>query len=336
MAKGQFMTIRIQVAALAATTMLCAPISAFAADLINSGPVIDETVLSEGVTVWGALGIVSLEANELVYFNAGSDVRLSQLIWQSTAPVLTAGLDVSLPEGWTFTAKAEVAMSGDSYMEDYDWLSPYATGTGDDDWSDRSQHPDTRLDWYFNGTMLLGYNLVNSDGVKLNVNGGLKYTDVQWAAYGGSYVYSDGGYRNDVGNFPDGEKGITYRQMFPAIVAGLDGEVSDGDWTFAGGAHAGLTFSAKDDDRHWMRTPPLQFLSYFQSAPLVSVEGSVAYKVSDGMQLYLSGTAEQIFTARGDTDIYNNDTGNLLLTEPDAAGADLFAATLSVGIKGTF
>lgn len=325
---------RILLGAAAAAMLLSAP--ALAADLNYSDFASPEEAADAGVVAWGSIGVISLEANELVYDDVGSDTRLSQLIWQSTAPVLTAGLDVSLPEGWTFTAKAQVAMSGDSYMEDYDWIPPYATGTGDDDWSDRSQHPDTRLDWYFNGSLLLGYNLLNADGVKLNVNGGFKYTDVQWAAYGGSYVYSENGYHDEVGEFPAGEKGITYRQMFPAVVVGLDGEITDGDWTFGAGAHAGLTFNAQDDDHHWQRTPPLDFIDKLVSAPLVSAEASVGYKIADKTQIYLSGSAEQIFTARGDTEVYDNDTGELLEVDLDGAGADLFAATISVGIKGTF
>lgn len=334
--EGFFMTKHIALGAVAAVLLLSASVPGFAADLNYSDFASGEDSVADSVTVWGGLGVISLQANELVYDDVGSDTRLSQLIWQSTAPVLTAGLDVSLPEGWTFTAKAQMAMSGDSYMEDYDWIPPYATGTGDNDWSDRSQHDDTRLDWYFNGALLLGYNLVQTEGLRLNVNGGFKYTDVQWAAYGGSYVYSEGAYHNEVGDFPDGEKGITYRQMFPAIVAGLDGEITDGDWTFGGGAHAGLTFNASDDDHHWARKPPLDFIDKLVSAPLVSVEGSVGYKIADKTQIYLAGSAEQIFTARGDTEVYDNDTRELLETDLDGAGADLFAATISVGVKGTF
>jgi plasminogen activator len=287
-------------------------------------------------TFTGGIGIVSLEANEFVYAAPGSDTRLSQLIWQSTAPMLTAGLDVNLPEGWTLAAKAQVALGGDSYMEDYDWIAPWATGTGDDDWSHRSQHEDTDLDWYFNGSILLGHDFAVSDNVTVNLNGGFKYTDVQWAAYGGSYVYSSGGYRNDVGDFPDGEAGITYRQSFPALVAGIDAEMVQDQWTFGVSAQGGFTLYGIGDDHHWMRTPVLNFIDNLGSAPLLSVGASASYEVAEGMNLFLAGTAEKIFTARGDTDIYNNDTGVLLGTDADGGGGDLFAASITGGIKGTF
>ena len=288
------------------------------------------------VTISGGIGIVSLKANEYVYAGPGSDTRLSQLIWESTAPMLTAGLDIALPEGWTFSANAQIAMGGDSYMEDYDWIAPYATGTGDDDWSHRSQHDDTDLDWYFNGSLLLGHDFAVSDNVTVNVNGGFKYTDVQWAAYGGSYVYSVGGPRDTSGDFPDGEAGITSRQSFPALIAGIDAEMVQDQWTFGVAAHGGFTIYGIGDDHHWMRTPPLNFIDTLESAPLLSVGASVGYEVAEGMNLFLAGTAEQIFTARGDTEIFNNNTGVLLGTDTDGAGGDLFAASITGGIKGTF
>ncbi len=288
----------------------------------------------EGVSLWGSVGVVMLEANEYVYAAPGSDTRLSHLIWQSTAPVLSAGLDVKLPDGWTVAAKGQFALGGDSYMEDYDWIDPWATGTGDNDWSHRSQHDATDLDWYFNGSLLFGYDIAVGDTVTVNLNGGFKYTDVQWSAYGGDHVYSTGGYRNDIFTLPSDVKGITYRQTFPAVVAGLDVEHSAGPLTLGASAHAGLTFSAVGDDHHWLRD--LNFLDHMASAPLVAVSASVDYEVADGMHLFVQGTAEQIFTARADTDVYDIVTGDYLGSSGDQAGGDLFAASLSLGVKGTF
>jgi outer membrane protease len=301
-----------------------------AATLTVAGP----AQAQDMVTFSGSIGVITLEANEYVYVAPGDDTRLSHLIWQSTAPVLNAGFDVSLPDGWTFAAKAQVALGGDSYMEDFDWIAPYATGTGDDDWSDRSQHDDTDLDWYFNGSMLIGYDMALTDTVTVNVNGGLKYTDVQWAAYGGSFVYSDGAPRDTVGDFPDGEPGITYRQTFPAAVAGLDIEHSDGPLTVGASVQAGVTFSAVGDDHHWMRD--VNFIDTLESAPLLAVGASAGYEVAEGVQLFVAAQAEQIFTARADTDAYDISTGDYLWTEEDQAGGDLFAASVSVGLTGSF
>lgn len=86
----------------------------------------------------------------------------------------------------------------------------------------------------------------------------------------------------------------------------------------------------------WQRTPVLNFIDNLESAPLLSLGASASYAVAEGTNIFLAGTAEKIFTARGDTDIYNNDTGVLLGTEFDGGGGDLFAASITGGIKGTF
>ncbi|MDC9822132.1 omptin family outer membrane protease [Devosia sp. ZB163] len=293
-----------------------------------------------GVSLTGGVGVVRLEAHEYVYAGSGSEALLSHLIWQSTAPMLSAGIAVKAPEGWTLAAKAQVAMSGDSYMEDFDWFGPAFVSFDSDDWTHRSQHDDTNLDWYFNGSLLVGYDMPVSEGMRVNLNGGLKYTDVQWAAYGGSFVYSDFedgdpcGFRGCVGDFSDGEPGITYRQTFPALVAGIDGEISDGPWTVTGSAQVGATFYAQGDDHHWQRN--LNFIDTLNPAPLVTLGASVRYQLGDGLDLFVEGTAEQVFTARGDTESYRITDGVYDGTYVDGGGGDLFAASLSAGLKGSF
>ncbi len=318
---------------LAVVLALGVSLPAMAADLMMDEPapmVVDDA--QSAVTISGGIGVLWLEGNEYVYQSSTSDDRLSHLIWQSTAPVLTAGLDVALPEGWTFSAKAQVGMGGDSYMEDYDWIEPFAGGNyGDDDWTHRSQHEDTNLDWYFNGTVLAGYNVIANDGLTVNLNAGFKYTDVQWAATGGSYIYSDMGFRDSSGDFPD-EPAITYHQQFPAVIAGLDVQFVQDALTIDLGAHAGATFSATSQDNHWMRD--LVITDEIQTAGLVQVSGQASFAVTDDMSIFLGGTLEQILTARADAHYdFTPDPDSDYL---DGQGADLFAATLTAGVKGTF
>ncbi|WP_421762076.1 omptin family outer membrane protease [Devosia sp.] len=318
----------------AAIVMASAP-SIWAADAIEPLVIEDAPARSDSAfSIYTAIGLVKIESNEIVYLGAGSDSVLSRLIWQSTAPMLTAGFDVAMPKGWTLSGKAQVGMSGDSYMEDYDWIdAPWFQGYGADDWTDRSQHDDTNLDWYFNGSVALGYDVIKDDTATLNVNAGFKYVDVQWAAKGGTYVYSDSGFRDDVGSFPDGEPGITFRQKFPAAFLGLDGEIKQDQWTFGGSLQAGLTFGASDIDNHWMRD--LVFDDTLGSAPMVALEANAGYALDEKTSLFVTGTYDKIFTGRGDTtatDTVTDDSD----TELDVAGGDFGAASISVGIKGSF
>ncbi len=319
-----------------ALALLCSTaIPAVAADLGAT----DDTAFG-GITFWGGAGIAYIEANEYVYAGSGSSDVMSQLIWQSTAPVLSGGFDVALPEGWTAKGTMQVALAGDSYMEDYDWFGPDFVSYDADDWTHRSQHTDTNLDWYFNGSLLVGHDFALGEGVKVNLNGGFKYTDVQWTAFGGTYVYSGmegdlpGNYHGYVGSFPDGEKGITYRQSFPALVAGADFEAELDALTLSAGVQGGFTVYGTGDDHHWMRD--LNFIDTLESAPLVAAHAAAEVEVIEGMTIFAQGTIEKVFTARGDTDTYDIPTDDYIESYSDAAGGDLFAASLSLGLKGTF
>ncbi|MDP1730861.1 MAG: omptin family outer membrane protease [Devosia sp.] len=294
------------------------------------------TMADGAISLSGAIGVVGIEGREVVYAGTGSTDVLSLLIWQSVAPMLTTGLDVSLPEGWTIAAKAQVALSGNSYMEDYDWFGSFFVNYDFDNWTHRSQHPDTNLDWFFNGSIALGHDFAIDENVTVNLHGGFKYTDVQWAAYGGSYVYSFTGFRADTGNFPDGAPAITYRQQFPAVFLGMDTEIVRDQWTFGLGAQGGVTFNASGADHHWMRVPPLLFIDNLGMAPIVSLSASAEYQVAEQVNLFIAGSVEKVFLGRGDTEMYDNDTGVLLGTYPDSAGAELISASLSAGVKGTF
>jgi len=318
--------------------------AAFAALLGSAVPVLaqDSVTLADGaITLSGGVGVVNLHAEEIVYLDSGDPTVLSLLLWDSTAPLLTTQMDVKLPEGWTLRGQAQFAMGGDSYMEDYDWIDPASYDF--DDWSHRSQHEATDLEWYFNGSLLVGHDLSVGDGVTVNLNGGLKYTYARWTAYGGNFVYSTtpDSPRDAVFSAPDDEIGITYQQHFPAAIAGLDATIEQDDWTFDVSAHGGMTFLAYDIDNHWQRTENgnpegLRFEDIFVPAPLVSVAGKATFAVSDSLDMFVGGTWEQIFTARGDTDIYAEHNDDDLGSFPDGAGGNLGSFSLTAGLTGTF
>lgn len=292
-----------------------------------AGDEIDNVEFSAG------LGVLSLRANEMVWQDSGSREPLSQLIWESTAPVATARLAVGLGDGWKLTARGQASMGGDSYMEDYDWLWPYATGVGQDDWSDRSQHDDTDLDWYFDGEVTVGRDFALREGVTANLNAGFSYTDVAWAAYGGSYVYSTGGFRDDIGEFLDGEPAISYRQQIPAVIGGVDLRFADGPWTLDVSGHAGVTVSAQAVDNHWMRD--LEITDSLGFTPIATLSAEAGYQVTEDMAVVVGGSVEQVFMMRGDAEYdYPGEVDDF--EYEDGTGADLFAATLTAGLRGTF
>jgi len=286
---------------------------------------------SNGVDLFASFGVIGIEAKEHVFDSAGSSDNLSLLIWQSAAPVLTTGFDAELEDGWVLSGRANIGMGGDSYMEDYDWILPYATpGSGMDNWSHQSKHPNTNLDWYFDGSLTVGKDVHKTETNTVNLNVGAKYIDVQWAASDGTYIYSDSGFRDSSGSFSG--PGITYRQQLPSLFAGVDTQTISGDWVFDVGAQAGVTFGARATDWHWARD--LRFEETVAMAPTLGVNAKATYNAGENIDFFVSGEFQKVFMGRSDTSIYRESDGAFGATYPDASGAELVSASISVGIRG--
>ncbi|HHY51539.1 MAG TPA: omptin family outer membrane protease, partial [Alphaproteobacteria bacterium] len=292
------------------------------------------------VELRGGFGVIGIEAREYVFDFAGSDNHVSELIWQSLAPMATAELKASLPDEWTLKARARAALMGDSYMEDYDWFGPDFVSYADDDWTHRSQHPNTSLDWYLDASLALGRNVWAEPNAKLNLNGGLRYTDVQWAAKGGSYVYSDmsidnpgSNFRAYTGTLPDGPV-ITYRQQLPVLFAGLDADVEEGDWSYSASIQGGMTFFGLATDDHWLRD--LRFEDRIRPTPVLAAAATATYSVSANLGIHVTGSIEKMFLGRADTETFDTLTGTSLGTAADVGGAELGTVSLSAGLKGSF
>lgn len=277
------------------------------------------------VTFTGSYGLTAIKANEYVY---EGKAKLSQLIWKSAyVSTLNGAVKVELPRDFYLDVRGTIGLGGDGHMADFDWQKPGMP------WSDRSLHPDTRLDHYYVASLELGRTLISRDGTDIGLGAGFKYTDVQWSAWGGSYIYSDGGFRDTRGTFDPNEKGITYRQSWPAPYLGVNLSRHDGNWTFSGALQAGLTVESYDIDDHWVRS--LRFYDYFETAPTISVAGAIDYTVWNNASLYLSGSFDRIFRARGDTKAVDTSTGETEWYD-EGAGGDFRSATVAFGLRGVF
>lgn len=297
----------------------------------SSAPSVTYSSPDETVRINASIGAMYLEGNEKVM---NGNYTVSHLIWQSWTPVLRGGVDFAFGGGFSASVEASVAGFGTSDMEDYDWL------LGDDtfnNWSHRSQHPDTHLDHYFTGAAALGYDLVNDATAVVRVHGGFKYTDVQWTAHGGTYLYSTGGgFRNTPGTIPDGVAAITYRQQLPELFIGIDGEEQYGDFTVGGLLRGGVTFLGVATDNHYLRVPPLRFVDTLHVAPTMTVGASLGYALGPNAELTLAARYDHVFEQRGDIKQYNAATGALIGSFVDSAAAALRSAELTAGIKGSF
>lgn len=322
-------TVRKQLLLLgAASALTFASAGAMAADVPM---VTDELPQTEAASplnsaLYLELGAVDILANEIVW---DGDWRLSQLIWKSTAPALVGGFNLDFNR-FTISGEIGVAFGGDSSMVDYDWIMPFAVANGPDDWSDRSLHPDTQLAHYFRGELTFGYNVVETGTVTVNAHVGGSYTDVLWNAYGGSYIYSDAAFRDTVGDFPDGQLGISYRQQLPILFAGIDVEADLGAWRLGATADVGLTIRAVGTDDHWLRD--LQFIDAFSMGPTLHLAGRAERDFSHGLTGFLEVDYDKVFEVLTDTTMIDTTIPAVVGTFPDGGGADFQAFTFTLGV----
>jgi omptin len=309
---------KLSLAAIAFTTAFSAAPLAYAADM---------TFLSEDgdIAFSGSYGLTSIKANEFVW---DGKTKISQLIWKSKyVSTFNADLKIELPKDWYLNARGTIGLEGDGHMADFDWQVP------GNDWTDRSLHPDTKLNHYLVGAIEAGRQVLSYDGTDVSLGAGFKYTDVKWTAWGGSYVYSVGGFRDARGNFDPKQKGISYRQSWPVPYIGVNLKHSEGDWTFAGSLQGGLAIDAYAIDDHWVRS--LRFRDDYFTKPAVSLSASAAYAVRENISVFVSGSFDKMFRTRADTTA-SDTTSNATAVYKDGAGGDFQSMTLSLGMKGVF
>lgn len=287
-----------------------------------------------GVVFTGGIGYTWLKSNEFVY-DADNGNRVSQLIWETNAPVATLGANALVMDHWTIDANLALGFNGDSDMADYDWIEPNNPSYAFGDWTDRSLHPDTRLDRYVNFDIAAGRNFDLNDKVTINLHGGFKYTDYKASAYGGTFIYSNGGFRNDVGSFDNGSQGITYEQRMPTVFGGIQGTINCDQWTFTGLVRGGATVGATDTDYHWKTGT--RFAGDYDTIPFLSAGGRADYHVTEQVSIFVAGNFDKYFHTKANVTLYDIATG----AKKDGpinngSGMDLRSFQLSGGLKVSF
>lgn len=275
-----------------------------------------------------SLGATYLQGNEFVY--AGT-YRVSKLIWETTAPLLRGSISADLGYGISISAEGSMAFNGDSHMVDYDWLH------GDDtheNWTHRSEHPDTSLEHFWTGAATIGYDLANVEDAVIRLHGGFQYTDVKWNAFGGSYVYSsDTGFRDLVGSISPGEPAISYRQQMPEVFLGVDGEQYYGALRVGALMRAGLVVGAVATDDHWLRD--LRFTDTIYVQPAVELGLDAGYALGSHAELTLGGRLKHMFEQRGDAAAYDTASGTTYHTTNGVA-ASFTQVDATVGLRARF
>ncbi|MFJ3521243.1 omptin family outer membrane protease [Pseudomonas sp. NPDC090203] len=240
------------------------------------------------VAVSLGLGMLNGQAQEKVY-DTDDGKKISQLNWDlKQIPTLHLGLTydpldwLSLEaRGWTQITK------GDGHMKDYDWL-----GDEGESWTDYSDHPNTRVQKAWQAEVAATAWALKRDDLAVGVMLGYQRTQLGWQARGGRYVYSEDDFRDSTGEFPRGEKGVSYQQTYDTPYIGLVGIYNYRAWTLEGRFKYSQWVKARSFDTHHMRsltvagnngnTGQMQSLALgasYQVSPQLAVKAGVDYQV---------------------------------------------------------
>lgn len=279
--------------------------------------------------------IISLDkvngmADEIVYNGAK---KLSHLEWDiKNLKMLSLGFNSQFSDGFGARIKFSNAINnGDGKMVDYDWIGKNYDGNKNHaNWTDRSIS-DVKIQKAQQFDIAGSYNLYK-DEFKFNL--GYKNDRFKWRDYGGSYIYSDGGFRNDVGNF-NGERGITYEQTFETPYIGLEYQKELFDKEIYGnifGNYSNLVY-AHDTDIHHLTN--YKFDEYFKNGEYYNWGANIFSKVKEN--LYLGVGYEYVYYPenRGYTIMQDLATGESYKYENSAGIINKFSK-ISLNLKYNF
>ena len=269
-------------------------------------------------------------ADEIVYDGAK---KLSHLEWDiKNLKMLSLGLNSQFFNGFGARIKFATAINnGDGKMVDYDWVGDNFDGNIDhNNWTHRSIS-NVKIQKAQQFDIAGSYNLYK-DELKFNL--GYKHDRFKWRDYGGSFIYSEFGFRDYVGNFDD-ERGITYEQTFKTPYIGLEyqKELFDKEiYANIFGNYSNLVY-AHDTDIHHQRN--LKFDEYFKNGKYYNWGANIFGKVKENIYLGLGYEYTYYPENTGYTIIQDLETKESYISY-DSAGIRNKFSKISLNLKYNF
>lgn len=323
------------VAVLTSSLLLSVPFTQAAANVVDSGKK-DEVVKGENdagsikFTVGVGAGYLTGESHEMVYWAEYDNYKASELIWKiDSLYMANVNATVTIAEDWFihFDGWFKVA-DGDGTMDDYDWLVMGA------DWSDWSHHEDTDVTAASTIDISAGWKAINNEKVSLSGLLGYKRDNFAWESYGGSYIYSEYGYRDSTGNFADGEPGIGYEQTFWSVYIGVGLDVAFNEmFSLSSRLIYSPLVQGEAVDHHYQRN--LVTYDDFNDGNMLAFDITATVNITENLGVELGYSYLYYDEMQGDSDWHYNDEG-IVATAYDGAGADHNSSLISIGLRYSF
>lgn len=275
-----------------------------------------------------SIGHLRSVSTENVY-DPMSRSKISQLDWKSQAMTLGGRAAVRPFDGVVLRGSLWAAVASQADMRDRDWLFGYE---GDDSWSHQSLHPDTRVPKAWQADVSVAYRVIDGGDFAISALAGFRHYDIKYRAYGGSYVYSQNGFRDAVGSFDPSRLGISYRQQWDTPYLGLGTTYRGETLSLSAEVYGSPASFGRDRDYHALRYT--LFTEKFAPSAMIGANLAVEYPLTTAFSIVGRVDYTKYFEAKGGTRIYDAASGQFARIPKPGAGADAEALNVSLGVRG--
>ncbi len=289
-------------------------------------------------SIGASFGQVQGTCSEKIFdYPLGKKFLLSDLKWDFRDVTLAGMMTSAGLGGWCRVNIGywSAFLGGRGFMVDHDWIYTNSTTEtlvpDDTNWTHESRHPDTNLD---GGSMFdLNVNILALRAAPFTLRGilGFKSDVWSWSARGGTYIYSNNGFRDTVGAFESQEQVIEYEQNYTLPYLGIGGNWSSP--TFLMDIHLLMspTTWASTTDFHNLRDTT--FKGDYFGGYYVGVGLTVTWSITQRWAATLRGEYQSISRLTGDVTMTTSDD---LWFFPDACGVGMDALMYSLGTSYRF
>ncbi len=284
---------------------------------------------AENITINVSSGIAAVTAHEYVYIPE-VDHKLSELIWDTRAfSTVNAAIEARITPKTKLEMSGVFGFGGDGFMSDYDWLDDTTA-----DWSHRSLHDHTSMPGYVALDLHIAHQFATKDRWSFNGLAGVKYDSVKWKAFGGDFIYSteDEGFRDDIFSLDDTTIVISYQQEWATPYLGLSAIWADNKSSLHLSTFMSPLSFGFDKDNHWLRETT--FVEKFKPSWSAGIDAKFTHALTDRTAMLIAAGYNAHFTAKGRSKMIERD--EVTVSDPDAAGASLWSAQISVGLAVRF
>ncbi|MBU1566890.1 MAG: omptin family outer membrane protease [Proteobacteria bacterium] len=274
-------------------------------------------------------GYLTGESKELVYWPTQGNHKASELTW-AIDNLFMVGVGASLKvhdwmavnfNGWI------KATDGEGTMDDYDWM------VRGGDWTDWSHHENTDVT---EGSIMdfnVEFSFVRTDVVALKAITGYKRDNFGWEAYGGEYIYTEGGFRNTTGAISDSIATIGYEQTFTSLYFGLGMAAKFNNFELNSRFIYSPLVQGEATDYHYLRN--LVTYDEGDDGDMIAFDVSGSFLINPQFTIEVGYSYQRYDMMQGDSEWHFRDDG-VVYYFADGAGMDQTSSLLSVSLRYTF